>query len=252
MMGMVRITAEGLVQQQGMVLMAALTVLVMLLLMGVSGARLAIQGERSARGLRDREVAMQAAEDALADGERELAGGGADPARMALLSDDGAYVAGCGTGAVQPDLGLCAAEGGAASTVKAASKPKTPTAAATPAATAPAWQTVDLGDDSAASHSVPFGHYTGAEMETGAAFLPFRKPRYVIERLPTPDGETAHVYRVTAIGFGVKDGVEAVLQSVYRQPASSSGPAPATAKGGREAWREVSNWRELQRAATKP
>jgi type IV pilus assembly protein PilX len=233
-------------QQQGMVLMAALTVLVMLLLMGVSGARLAIQGEHASRGLRDRDVAMQAAEDALADGERELAGGGSDPARMALLSDDSAYVAGCGTGSERPDQGLCLSEDGGSGDPSAAKADEKRTPAAP--APAPAWQTVDLADGSPQSHSVPFGHYTGAGMETGEAFLPFRKPRYVIERLPSPEGGTDHVYRVTAIGFGAKEGVEAVLQSVYRQPAGGG----EAAKGERVAWREVSNWRELRSATTKP
>lgn len=214
--------------QQGMVLMAALLVMVMLLLMGVSGARIAIQGERSARGLRDRDVAMQAAEDALADAERELAGGASDAARNALLAATDAFVAGCGDGAAGPDLGLCQADD---------------------SDTAPAWQQVDIADASAASRSVPFGHYTGAEMETGEGFLPFRKPRYVIEQLPLPSGAPAgagHLYRVTAIGFGAREGTEVVLQSTYR-PAPK--PGAAATKGGRTAWREVANYRELRRAA---
>lgn len=214
--------------QQGMVLMAALLVMVMLLLMGASGARLAIQGERSARGLRDRDVAMQAAEDALADAERELAGGASDVARTALLAATDAFVAGCGDGVAGPDLGLCKADDGDA---------------------APAWQQVDIEDDSAASRSVPFGHYTGAEMETSEGFLPFRKPRYVIEQLPSPSDAAAgteHVYRVTAIGFGARNGTEVVLQSTYR-PAPK--PAAAAVKGARAAWREVANYRELRRAA---
>lgn len=229
-MGMVK-AAVLVVPQQGMVLMAALLVTVMLLLMGVSGARLAIQGERSARGLRDRDVAMQAAEDALADAERELAGGASDAARHALLAAGGAYVEGCGNGASAPDLGLCAAD---------------------EEDTAPAWQQVDIADDSAASRSVPFGLYTGAGMETGEGFLPFRKPRYVIEQLPPPSGAPAgseHVYRVTAIGFGAREGTEVVLQSSYR-PAPKPGVAGGVAaKDGRVAWREVANYRELRRAA---
>lgn len=226
-MGMVK-AAVLVVPQQGIVLMAALLVMVMLLLMGVSGARIAIQGERSARGLRDRDVAMQAAEDALADAERELAGGASDAARNALLAATDAFVAGCGDGAAGPDLGLCAADEGDA---------------------APAWQQVGLADDSAASRSVPFGHYTGAEMETGEGFLPFRKPRYVIEQLPLPSGAapgTEHVYRVTAVGFGAREGTEVVLQRTFL-PAPK--PGAAAAKGARTAWREVSNYRELRRTA---
>lgn len=227
-MGMVK-AAVLVVPQQGMVLMAALLVMVMLLLMGVSGARLAIQGEKSARGMRDRDIALQAAEDALADGERELAGGGADPARNALLAAGDGYAEGCGDGAAAPDLGLCKADEGAT----------------------PAWQQADIaGDDGGVPRSVPFGLYTGAEMETGDGFLPFRKPRYVIEQLPLPPGAapgSEHEYRVTAIGFGARDGTEAVLQSTYRRtPAPAGGGAGA---GARIGWREVANYRELRRAA---
>jgi type IV pilus assembly protein PilX len=224
MMGMVK-AAVLVVPQQGMVLMAALLVMVMLLLMGVSGAKLAIQGERAARGVRDRDVALQAAEDALADAERELAGGGSDPARNALLAAGDGYADGCGEGAAAPDLGLCAADDD----------------------DTPAWRLVDIADGGAASRSVPFGRYTGAEMETGEGFLPFRKPRYVIEQLPLPPGAAAgaaHLYRVTAVGFGAREGTEVVLQSTYR-PA----PGPDPARGARVAWREVANYRELRRAA---
>lgn len=205
--------------QQGVVLMAAMLVMVMLLLMGISSARLAIHGERAARGLRDRDVALQAAEAALADAERELAGGGADPARTALLAADDAFVAGCGDGLSAPDLGLCAADDDGA----------------------PAWRQVDIADAGGASRSVPFGQYTGAEMETGEGHLPFRKPRYVIEQLPLAPGAAtgaAHLYRVTAIGFGARDSTEVVLQSTWR-------PAPGT----RISWREVANYRELRRSA---
>ncbi len=240
MMGMVK-AAILVAPQQGMVLMAALLVLVMVLLTGAAGARLALQDERAARGLRDRDVALQAAEDALADAESELAGGALDPGRQALLAAGDGYADGCGNGAAAPDLGLCAASD---------SGP-------------PAWQRVDLADDGAVSRSVPFGLYTGAEMETGAGFLPFRKPRYVIEQLPPPAGAaegTAHLYRVTAIGFGARDGAEAVLQSVYRPAvpgAAAPAPAPAlpsapaaggAAPPGRIAWREIANYRELRRA----
>lgn len=226
--------------QQGMVLMAALLVMVMLLLMGVSSARLAIQGERAARGLRDRDVAMQAADDALADAERELAGHGADPARVALLAAGDSFAEGCGDGLAAPDLGLCAADDDGAQ----------------------AWRQVDIGDDSAASRSVPFGHYTGAEMETGEGHLPFRKPRYVIERLAPPAGAAAGaapVYRVTAIGFGARGSTEVVLQSIWRPAPGAggsgggAGPAPvagsSAATGARIAWREVANYRELRRSA---
>lgn len=60
-------------------------------------------------------------------------------------------------------------------------------------------------------------------MPTGQGFLPFKRPRYIIELVPyTREGEDAgpsisHVYRVTAIGFGVRDTSQVVLQSYYRK-----------------------------------
>lgn len=190
--------------QQGVALLVALLMLVAVLLIGASAARLAWQGEKAARAERDRLIAFQAAEDALADAEREIEGG-ADSwaARSALFAAGGAagFDEGCGAGEV--NQGLCSrAEGDAA----------------------PAWQAVDLAADSgAAMRSVPLGRYTGATMETGQGFLPFKRPRYIIERVPYHrPGEEAgsapqYFYRVTAIGFGARASTEVVLQSSYRK-----------------------------------
>ena len=63
-------------------------------------------------------------------------------------------------------------------------------------------------------------------MQTGQGFLPFKKPRYLIERAechhPGEDASAAaapsYCYRVTAIGFGAKPATEVVLQSVFSKP----------------------------------
>lgn len=190
--------------QQGVALLVALLMLIAVLLLGASAARMAILGEQAARAERDRYVALQAAEDALADAEREVNGSAASsPARTALLVGGNGlgFAPGCGLGEDNPGLGLCAHAAGDA---------------------APVWQTVDIGDDGASSRSVPFGRFTGAGMETGKGFLPFRRPRYIIERVPyhppgEDAGETHYFYRVTAIGFGAREGTEVVLQGSYRK-----------------------------------
>jgi type IV pilus assembly protein PilX len=222
-------------RQRGVTLLVTMLILVAVMLVGASAARMALQGEQAARAGRDRQVAFQAAEDALMDGERDvartasgLAGhdggdaadaggpgtGGADAgvgswsARSALFAgaplgvDAGpGFIDGCGTGPA--NLGLCARAEGAA---------------------APAWQAVDLrGADDGGGHTVQYGDYSGASMQTGSGFLPFRRPRYMIERVPChqPGDEVGapggYCYRVTAIGFGASPETEVVLQSVYRR-----------------------------------
>lgn len=171
-------------RQRGVTLLVAMLILVAVMLVGASAARMALQGEQAARAGRDRQIAFQAAEDALMDGERDV---------IRMATD--------GTAPVSAGLGARPA-GGAA----------------------PAWQTVDLsGAEDGGSHTAQFGDYSGASMQTGSGFLPFRRPRYLIERMPChqPGEEVGapggFCYRVTAIGFGTRPETEVVLQSVYRQ-----------------------------------
>jgi type IV pilus assembly protein PilX len=98
---------------------------------------------------------------------------------------------------------------------------------------APAWQLVDLAGDG----GTEYGALTGASMEVGQGNLPFRRPRYLVERQAyAPD---AHYYRVTVIGFGPRPGAETVLQATY---------AP-TAPLRRYSWREIMDWQALHDAA---
>lgn len=192
-------------RQRGAALVVALFTLIAILLAGVSAALLALHGEKTARGERDRHIAFQSAEEALMDAENDIEGGPGAPARAALFAPDSAlgFVEGCGAGAASVNLGLCLR--------------------ATPG-DAPVWQSVDFSDDAAATmRSVPYGTFTGAAMQTGEGFLPFRRPRYIIELMPdTMAGADAgpgrgYFYRVTAIGFGARDSSQVVLQSFYRK-----------------------------------
>ncbi|NRR31354.1 pilus assembly protein PilX [Oxalobacteraceae bacterium] len=190
-------------------MVVSMLMLIAVLLFGASAARIAWQGEKAARSERDRHTAFQAAEDGIMDAERDIQGGGSDAGtgRGALFGDDGAlgFADGCGSGVSQ---GLCAS-GGADG--------------ADDANAAPAWQRVDLPGDEGGGEAVTHGQFTGAAMQTGDGFLPFRRPRYVIERLPDhqPGEEAgpapAYIYRVTAMGFGARPGTEVVLQTVYRK-----------------------------------
>ncbi|HAT31677.1 MAG TPA: pilus assembly protein PilX [Janthinobacterium sp.] len=192
--------------QRGVALVLALCLLIAILLMGASAAQLALQGEKSARGERDWHIAFQAAEEALMDAEHDIEGAPGAPGRGALFAPDSAlgFADGCGAGLGNASLGLClrAAEG-----------------------RTPVWQSVDFSDGAPASaKSVPYGQFTGATMRTGEGFLPFKRPRYIIELLPyTREGEDAttaarYFYRITAIGFGPREGSQVVLQSFYCKP----------------------------------
>lgn len=195
--------------EDGVVLVVALCVLLAVMLLGVSAAQLALQGEKAARGERDRLTALQAAEEALMDAKNDIEGGAGALGRSAMFAPGSAsgFVAGCGTGADGDGHGLC---------LRA------------PEGEAPLWQSVDFNDDGAATaRSVPYGEFTGARMPTGEGFLPFRRPRYIIELLPDAQAGQAggqpprYVYRVTAVGFGARAGSEVRLQSLYRKQGRS-------------------------------
>ncbi|QBE62392.1 PilX N-terminal domain-containing pilus assembly protein [Pseudoduganella lutea] len=182
-------------RERGIALVVALVMLAAVLLLAATAAGMALMGEKAARAERDRHVALQAAEDALMDAERDI--DEAASSREAVLAGPGDFAAGCGAGAA---LGLCGPDDGAG---------------------APPWQSVDLA---AGDAGVALGHFTGAAMQTGQGALPMRRPRYIIERRPYHrPGEEAgaaprYYYRVTAIGFGNREAVQVVLQSAWRRP----------------------------------
>jgi type IV pilus assembly protein PilX len=201
-------------QQRGATMVYVLCLLVIILLLGISGAQMALQGEKAARGERDRQIAFQAAEEALVDAQNDIEGLPGAPGRASLFAPGSAagFAAGCGEGGA---VGLCqpAPEDGPA-----------------------LWQSMDLDGADAGSRAVPYGQFTGAVMQTGQGFLPSRRPRYLIELLPfhLPGAQAAavagglatesYVYRITAMGFGAQESTQVVLQSYYRKEAAGAGP----------------------------
>lgn len=194
-------------RQRGIALVVSLVLLIMVLLLGVSAAQLSLQSEKAARSERDRNVAFLAAEDALKDAEHDVDDSG-DPARRAAFATGDGFAAACGGsgGAYDSSAGL---------RVRA------------PAAATPVWQAVDLsGMEDGGGCTAIHGAYTGAAMPVGEGFLPFKKPRYLIERMqchqPGDDASAGaaphYCYRVSAIGFGAMPETEVVLQSVYSKP----------------------------------
>ncbi|MCC7699003.1 pilus assembly PilX family protein [Janthinobacterium sp. EB271-G4-7A] len=200
--------------RSGATLVYVLCLLVIILLLGISAAQMALQGEKAARGERDRQIAFQAAEEALVDAQNDIEGLPGAPGRSSLFAPGSAagFADGCGEGGT---LGLCL-----------------PAAPGAPAL----WLSTDLDGAAGGSRTVPYGQFTGAAMQTGQGFLPSRRPRYLIELLPFhPPGAQAtavasglatesYVYRITAIGFGAQESTQVVLQSYYRKPAAGAGP----------------------------
>lgn len=196
--------------------MYVLCLLVIVLLLGISAAQIALQGEKAARGERDRQIAFQAAEEALMDAQNDIEGLPGAPGRSSLFAPGSAagFADGCGEGGA---LGLCL--------------PAPPDAPAL-------WLSMDLDgpEGGSGSRAVPYGQFTGAVMQTGQGFLPSRRPRYLIELLPfhPPSAQAAaaagglatesYVYRITAIGFGAQESTQVVLQSYYRKQAAGAGP----------------------------
>jgi type IV pilus assembly protein PilX len=195
-------------RQRGVSLIVVLLILIVVSIVGVGGAQIALQGERSARNDRDMQVAWQAAEAALQDAEFDIHGPGATNSRSALFSDlqsTDSFVDSCGNASNGTNrIGLCA--------LVQSGKP--------------AWQTVDFTQADAAARTVRFGTYTGRSFAAGdpatpAGIAPFQAPRYVIEPIPDPGHRNlstpaTYIYRVTAMGFGPRRDIQAVTQIIYR------------------------------------
>ncbi len=196
-------------RQQGAALLVALSILIVLMLLGASAVRTALNAERSARGERDRQVALQAAEAALLDAERDIEGGANPESKRATMFAPGSsegFVQGCGAGPDNPGLGLCLRM---------------------PEPAPPAWQSVALASSDGDARAVDYGRFTGAAMPVGRGALPARLPRYIIELMPYARAghdagtRTGNFYRITAIGFGASEATRVVLQVFYLKPGKS-------------------------------
>lgn len=206
--------------ERGFSLIVVLLLLVVATVLGVGAAQVSLVNERSARNDRDAEVAFQAAEAALVDAEIDVLGPNEDPRQRLCLfnrQDATAFVAGCGGAGEQQ--GLCT--------------PGEPD-------TDPAWMATDLSAES--GRSVVYGTFTGqsyfsSDAATGSRVgaLPARAPRYIVEAVRSRGGWQANVlqsasaqgasyiFRVTAIGYGMRDETQVVLQTTLHKPAASPG-----------------------------
>jgi len=180
-------------KQRGASLIMVMMILIIVSLLGIGGAQIALMSERGARNDRDMQIAWQAAEAALIDAEFDLTNPAAG--RQALFDGKNrtAFLPGCGTSGTS--VGLCA--------ITTSGKP--------------AWLTVDFTDTSNSAPTTPFGLFSGRTFTTGTKGVqPAQAPRYVIELVEDPRDNKSVVYRVTAMGFGPRADIQAVLQMIYR------------------------------------
>lgn len=186
----------------GATLPVTLMMLVLVLLTGLSMSTIALMDEKAARNERDRIVALQAAEAALADAELDIENSPSPASRSALFSPHSGigFSIDCARGDTNIYQGLC---------LNSTDPRKS------------AWRTVDIANSSASSVSVRLGRFTGQTMPIGVGPLPAQIPRYVIELMPDSiagqSADPVYMYRITAIGFGSDPSSQAVVQSFYRK-----------------------------------
>ena len=191
-------------RQQGASLIMVLIVLTVVSLLGVAGIQISMMSERGARNDRDQQIAWQAAEAALLDAQFDLddlatASPRYNIGRFPLTigaSKDMIGFTGINCNSTGIYTGLC---------------PFTAPKAA--------WLNVDFTVTSAAAQSAGFGQFTGRLFPSGSTGpRSFQLPRYVVELIK--DGSTGSgdptAYRITAMGFGPRQDIQAVVQSIYR------------------------------------
>ena len=187
---------------RGASLLMVMMILVIVSILGVSGVQLALMSEKGARNDRDMQMAWQSAEAALQDAEFDMRGPGTSNRQATFANNTkSAFLPGCGSASSGNSKGLC-----------------TP-----PAFGKAVWLTTDFVASS--SPTTEFGDFTGRAFDAGSTGIrSAKKPRYMIEVLDDPDafgdlsiGKKKYVYRVTAMGFGPREDIQAVVQMVFRK-----------------------------------
>jgi type IV pilus assembly protein PilX len=193
----------GFPNERGASLIMIMVILTVISILGIAGIKISMMSERGVRNDRDQQIAWEAAEAALVDAEQDIFGPAASSRRSTFtpVTDAQAFVDGCGTGG--NSRGLCAPVAGGR----------------------PVWLTADFdfSDSSSNAPSTAYGTFTGHTFAAGAIGIqPVQPPRYVIEPIKDPadrdlgNPSPTFVYRVTAMGFGPRKDIQAVVQMIYR------------------------------------
>lgn len=202
-------------RERGLSLIVILLLLVVVSMLGIASMQVVMMTERGARNDRDLQLAWQSAESALVEAEFDLTGPNAYSGNRLNNIQSGPTFPDEGCFDVGTWRGFCAGETTVGSAIK------------------PTWLAVDLSAND--SPAVPLGLFTNrnfsaAGAANGVGLQPALAPRYLIEDISyldrqktrqvgssyAPPGTDGHLYRITAIGFGPRRDVQAVLQMVYR------------------------------------
>ena len=162
--------------QSGAALISGLIFLVVLTMIGITSARMSTLEERMSGNMRDRSLAMQAAELALRDAERDILTSG-------RISGISSFVAACTNGLCYNGVGGYAN---------------------------PVWTTVSM----TAAPSVQYSAFTTAQNVPGVSAQP-RYLIEGFRRTP-PGGGVSYYYRITVRAQGINTHTVVWLQEVYR------------------------------------
>lgn len=192
-------------RSRGVSLIVVMVLLIVIVGLGLSAVQISMMGERSARNDRDYQVAWQGAEAVLMDAEFDIRGPNTSgSARMGSFAVNNLTDFGASCGTSGPSKGLCM-----------------PVVSGKPV-----WLTVDFTDTSTSAPSAAYGNFTGRAFASGSnGLMPRKAPRYIIEAIPdtATHGDASigaaakYVYRVTAMGFGPRDDIQAVMQMLFRK-----------------------------------
>jgi len=193
---MMQHTLRPLYRQRGAALIIGLIFLVILTLVGVTAMQTTTLEEHIAGNNRDRNVAFQAAEVVLRDGERDIvcsnAAGTGACTRTVPISGLSGFDNNCTSG-------LCYSGRTDGLFRASASDPWKP-----------AWQAFSM----TVAPSVPYGNYTKAVAINSLA----SPPRYLIEgfrKWPPGSSSWRYYYRITALAVGANNNTQVNLQEVF-------------------------------------
>lgn len=213
-------------RQGGVALVMVLLFLVAITGLTVWAARQSMLGEGMSRNQQDLEVARQAAESALRDGERDLGGviapSGSTPSCPKRVILPIKFTADCIAGlCIRSDAAYATYQWSSANSLTT-SEPWWPTGKGgawnndfnntTPTKPIRTPPSTSSACDSFTG-AVPLGTFTGAPAIKGVAI----QPEYLIEyfKRSVPGRQEMAVYRVTARGFGYTNRTQVVVQSIF-------------------------------------
>jgi type IV pilus assembly protein PilX len=220
-------------RHDGVALVVILLFMAALAVGGLFSARSALMGEQLARNQLDIQIARQAAEAALRDGEKDLLLDGVQPAgarcgpsaqRPRPVRDVNSPLELVNASSFQTDCrgGQClAADGYKDADYSTAVEGAAGSERWWPSAKGGLWNddtsakpTRTLNENCATfTGAVPLGTYTGVAPMIGVA----QQPEYLIE-LITVGAEGDDFFRISARGFGLRSGAEVVVQSYFKVP----------------------------------